>query len=609
MAVSIQFITEELMLACRQRGHVVPETLAMLVVSTVVNPETGTFFVERPLDESDSRTVVQEAAKRLLAEGHGFASLRLQASYEMAFDESEQKVQKRDADAKSAQDSLISHISGFVAKFDHDFDALNALYKKVFQLLMLKSTGPHGESKPSSDVVVQREVAAALESVFPRVGLRPFVALTGPEKVANLEELASIVLGIRLFNQYQKKGGTNLPSVEEALLRVSPDVDALQKEINSDSELCKKFVTLIQSRSDSASDEIDEDLERYRTELLYHRQRVCYLHNHQEVVMSSIETVKRELRLFTEQLIDLDALISGRVSVPKEHVYPRFDLIARGYRASWTALRTLESRAKLCTTLQEHKSEYHPEPPVGEIGTHRVVSPSADDLDELDALPGPDEAEVDGPVRLTAQNAQDFLQVPLDFQGFCVHTLVSTRVLVSGDPSFGVVSHAGRHCAFASPSALLEFFSKPDHFFSGVREVCYLHPELIHLLRVGEDFPRSCLSTIIQNSRATSQADEATECPTHVLESHIDKSYEWNEWKLRKEALHMANVKGKATSATQTALSHLRRENESQVYPQREVATNTVVNHGTNPPRWKKYVTGLRGESQPMGVVNVKFDL
>jgi len=31
---------------------------------------------------------------------------------------------------------------------------------------------------------IEREVAAALESVLPRAGLRPFVSLTTPEKVA-----------------------------------------------------------------------------------------------------------------------------------------------------------------------------------------------------------------------------------------------------------------------------------------------------------------------------------------------------------------------------------------------------------------------------------------
>merc|ERR1712151_195107 len=138
------------------------------------------------------------------------------------------------------------------------------------------------------------------------------------------------------------------------------------------------------------------------------------------------------------------------------------------------------------------------------------------------------------------------------------------------------------------------------------------HPELIHLLRIHEDFPKSSLHAIIQmtaGSQAVMQADVQLETPLHFEESNIDSSYEWNEWKMRKDALHMADIRRKSTSATQTALSHLRRENETQVFLPREVATNTAVDRGTNPPRWKKYNVNLRGEPQPMRVPELKFDL
>ena len=46
-----------------------------------------------------------------------------------------------------------------------------------------------------------REIAAALESVFPRIGLKAFTALPQEDKTAQLNELANIVLGIRLFNR------------------------------------------------------------------------------------------------------------------------------------------------------------------------------------------------------------------------------------------------------------------------------------------------------------------------------------------------------------------------------------------------------------------------
>ena len=65
---------------------------------------------------------------------------------------------------------------------------------------------------PQVTNTIEREVAAALESVLPRAGLKPFVALTTPEKVAQLCELSNIVIGIRLFNRDIGKGGVGLDS-------------------------------------------------------------------------------------------------------------------------------------------------------------------------------------------------------------------------------------------------------------------------------------------------------------------------------------------------------------------------------------------------------------
>merc|ERR1712232_1384105 len=234
-------------------------------------------------------------------------------------------------------------------------------------------------------------------------------------------------------------------------------------------------------------------------------------------------------------------------------------------------------------------------------------------MGDLSSIPGPS-VDTQGPVRLTVENSAEFLQVPLDFQGFCIYTLATqNRLLVPGNPALGVIRYAGRHMVFASETACAEFCSEPERYFGTVRDICYRNPELIHLMRLSEDFPRSSLHMILQitqNSGARMQADAQTDTPLHFVESNIDKGYEWNEWKLRREALHMADIRGKTTSATQTALSHLRRESETQVYLPREVATNTAVDRGTNPARWKKYYTGLRGEpTRQMQVAQVNFDL
>jgi len=246
--ISLQMISKEVMLVTRQLGQVVSETLASLVAATVINQSVGSFFVERPIDENDARLVVEEAAKRILSkEEPGIKCLELQAAYESAFADIEGDSQKQKLEAKGAEEGVIGWISNFTAKFDQDFDTLTGLYKKIYQFLLLRCTSPVGSSTPTKEPVIEREVAAALESVFPRVGLRSFVALTGPEKAAQLQELAGIVLGIRLFNQHQGKGGMGLPRIDDVVgkLKLEELMANVQTEVDELNEITKTYVDLI----------------------------------------------------------------------------------------------------------------------------------------------------------------------------------------------------------------------------------------------------------------------------------------------------------------------------------------------------------------------------
>eukprot|EP00929_Paragymnodinium_shiwhaense_P078731 TRINITY_DN4082_c0_g1_i1.p1 TRINITY_DN4082_c0_g1~~TRINITY_DN4082_c0_g1_i1.p1 ORF type:complete len:637 (+),score=163.93 TRINITY_DN4082_c0_g1_i1:120-2030(+) len=634
-AISLLTISKELILACRELGHVLSEAFASLVASTIFNPNTNGFYVERTVDENDARTVVEEAAKRILAQEACVHTMRLQASYEASFSDADREAQMKRVEAKKSEDKVVHWISNFAARFDQDFDTLTGLYKKIYQFLLLRCTHPHGSTTPSKDPAVEKEVAAALESVFPRVGLRSFVALTGAEKAAQLQELAGIVLGIRLFNQHQRKGGIGLPTVEGACEKLKAEelFESVQKEAEEVNDLCKNFqdAIVISMRAAQKPQLLggwnkipdEQEIDKCRGDLLYHRQYLCYLLNLQDDLAGSIEKLTRDQKALNEELTDLDALIGGRVSVPKEQVYPRFDAVAKGYRTAFLEVRALEARATLYQQLKDMRKKHFPQlSATGDemlraLESRREVLATLEDEEEentdLNSIPGPSAEPQQGPVRLTVENAADFLQVPLDFQGFCIHTLATqSRLLVPGNPALGVIRYAGRHLVFATERGCAEFCAEPDRFFGTVRDICYRHPELIHLMRLSEDFPRSSLHMILQMTQmsgARMQADVQTDTPLHFVESNIDKKYEWNEWKLRREALHMADIREKTTSATQTALSHLRRESETQVYLPREVATNTAKEMGTNPPRWKKYYTGLRGEPQPMRVAEVKFDL
>merc|ERR1712023_68733 len=98
----------------------------------------------------------------------------------------------------------------------------------------------------SADKLVEREVAAALESVFPRIGLKTFMQLTFEEKSVQLLELGRIILGIRLFNKDQSKGGAGIHSMEEEVFeRASTLASDLENEISIFSDACDRYQAAI----------------------------------------------------------------------------------------------------------------------------------------------------------------------------------------------------------------------------------------------------------------------------------------------------------------------------------------------------------------------------
>jgi len=208
--------------------------------------------------------------------------------------------------------------------------------------------------------------------------------------------------------------------------------------------------------------------------------------------------------------------------------------------------------------------------------------------------------------KLTLDESPDFLDLPLDCQGYCIATLVYCGILTPGNPMLGVVKAKGRHFVFQRDEYLEYFVANPDFFLQKMTEQCFASPHIIHMLQL-EDFPLQSLAKLVQNT-IVSQADECVETPLHFADSNVDKTYEWNCWTMRKTALQMANIRQMKTSSAQTILSNFRRENEGQTYPPKDARTNTDVEKGTNPVRLKCYVTGLRDSSVQSQVIRGEFE-
>ena len=120
--------------------------------------------------------------------------------------------------------------------------------------------------------------------------------------------------------------------------------------------------------------------------------------------------------------------------------------------------------------------------------------------------------------------------------------------------------------AFSSWAALEAFSSSPQAFQDSVRAQLSRTPLLVPLLGQQAGFPLLDLAALFQiMSAAPVKSSFGTQTPTHFVEKHIEANYEWNQWALRRRAIHMANLRSKATHSAQTLLSHFRRDGAVQV--------------------------------------------
>ena len=197
--------------------------------------------------------------------------------------------------------------------------------------------------------------------------------------------------------------------------------------------------------------------------------------------------------------------------------------------------------------------------------------------------------------------------------------------MLPGNPSLGVLRYRNTFNVFVSDDALRDFTADPGRYIDGVVAAARKAPELIHLLRLQDHFPKASLTYLMRGLRAAQgqaggvmgpgggvthpllapgapeMRDAATETPVHFVEKHIDPKYDWNEWSLRRRALQMANLRKCKTHGSQTDASHFRRENETQVYLPRQKGVQTRKEQGTNPPRNHTYFAGLRSKPGIVG--------
>lgn len=632
----IRATVNDIVAHCKAKGVAVSETLAAFVARTVINENTSQFRMDKDMTEDDMQELVRLSVERMSeVDSPSLETIKMQVAFDTAYVQNEEKIEK----AKNIKDSQLKEMQRAIIevrpKSGSDFESLTALYRQMFTYLL-----KFADADTAGDRNVEREIAAALESVFPRIGLKSFISLPSDQKRDQLNELANIVQGIRLFNREIGKGGAGIDdTVNLVVSEVTTLFHKLQAEVEELSEQCQQYTdVLIFAHHHKPENISPEMITRWQQELTNRRQFLSYCQSLQEDVMLSAQKTESHKDNYQNEMSELKGLVGARTSVPKEQVYPKFDTLATLWQLLSAERKLVAAREATRQGLVQFKASYQPTlsaetlqmvrdgalPTAEEEAEQAAANASEEEraggvnVDAHGMGPGGVESsaagggDMDGdseiPVRLSIESTPEFMQLPLEYQGYCPWTIVRRKgLLLPGNPALGVVRYKNSFNVFVHEEALKAFLANPRTYVDGVLEQARRNPELIHLLRLQEQFPNANLSRIVGSTARTDgvhpllgpqaplMVDAATETPVHIVEKNIDPNYDWNEWSLRRKALKLTQLRKARTVSTQTDNSHFRRDVETQHYPARHHGTQTVTSRGTNPIRKVTYLAGVRG--------------
>ncbi|XP_065071282.1 cilia- and flagella-associated protein 206-like [Rhopilema esculentum] len=596
----IKNIIREIAQECASRHQVVSETLvAFMVKATVLDPDNG-FNVDRTLTKDDVQRLIKICVARLLDEEDvALDTIKMQVYFDMNYTNRNDFLEEHRRVLEMRLQPIVREITDSRARTR---DELESLYRKIVSYILLRS----GLGSPT-DIAAVREATAALQSVFPQTELGTFMSLVKKDKERQIVELALITSGIRLFNKECGKGGEGIDDLPTILREAVPStIENIQTEYDNVSSTVYDYTAILEQSDALRNLNLNADWFTIRDMQINGRQHEAFL----SLLLNDIKNCKSMIdSLESQYLSRMDSLketVASKTAVPTSQVYPQFINLAHIWTGFQDEMVLLSVLSNIFASLEQFSKTRHDivDERFDVLLTNVTVKTDDERLNETSS-----EEHRIIPARITnkaidvlyPETTKNFQKLPIQYRGFCGWTIVEEdRLLVPANPDIGVLSFNDCYYAFSSADAAYDFASNPEEFIDKVAERAKKSPELIQLLELHKQFaaitpyakgkgPGGMIEVPVK------KADCGTQTDTHFMESNIVKTYEWNEWELRRKAIKLANLRTKITHSMQTELSNYKRDNDTQVYLPKNAETQTKRDGSTNVPKPSVFIAGLRG--------------
>lgn len=495
------------------------------------------FPLDAPLGDDAASTLVTRAAR--LAERRTDNvigdTLRMQATFESRFHSEREKFHGKLRARQRRLREMREEVCATPARLASDYDAMSTLYKTIFQYVALHADtgtadGPSASSKPSADAA--REIASALESVFPRAGLRLFLSHGKEDREDMLKHVTLVVAGIRLYNWDAGKSATELLNVPGAAAASAQQLATDAGDAAAQAQgLCDQYVRVLAApralaQVAEAERKDPESLRKAWTRELANRKQLAVyagqLHDQADESLRQAQDYTEELR---GALAELRGEVGDRTAVRKEEVFPKFLALGRLWSDAaglWHSCclrsRCWESLAPFATSgvttlrldtvrkvrMASEGTGEAARVPVG--GASHGGAASGREVQEgkgAEGGSGEDEDRGKGAGLgghgagssggtgaaharvISLESDAEAQSIVTELEGFCPVSLVEHEgLLVAGVTSLGVAEYQGKHYACSTDAALETFVADPESYIHRAGTIASGMPELLLLLGV-----------------------------------------------------------------------------------------------------------------------------
>ncbi|NWT98919.1 CF206 protein, partial [Urocynchramus pylzowi] len=596
----IKRIIRQVGLECAAQGQSLSETLVAFMVKAVVLDPRNDFNMDRVLTENDMQDLIQLCVTRLLdTTNPSLSTIKMQVYFDMNYASRDELLSEQE---RVLEGKLAPVVRAITESGPHALEEMENVYQKVVTYVLLRS----GLGSPT-DIEAVREVTAALQSVFPQTEMITFISLSKKNKEQQLKDLAMLVTGIRLYNKQCQKGGSGIDDLPGILNEAIPSATrTLDERLNSCQLLAHRYTALLECMQEEPQRFPRLRFLKLKEALFNVRQYEAFLCILQSNAITSAQEVESLDVQFEAAVMVLKNTVQDKTSVESREVFPLFMELSK----LWTSFQDEMLLVSFLTNMADNLQQF--------LEIQSQLFPEEMLTSLLEGVTVKSDVERNKETMGTRVNVSDFTnqewffpettdnfdQLLIQYHGFCAHSIGVKGITLPGNPAIGILKHKEKYYVFSSKEAAYIFAQDPDKFIQLNVEKAKKYAELIQLLELHHQFEYLVPHTQARKTSKGSlkpppKCESGTQTDTHILPPTIVRSYEWNEWELRRKAIKLANLRRKLTHAMQTDLSHMRRENFTQVYLPKDAGTQTKRDNSSNVPKPQIFLKGLRGGSSP----------